>query len=97
MTEGRRIEGRRTEKLRVSTVLLDNLHQPRLQLLNGRNVIRQNTHLSGLGGNVDLDTICYHWLVCRWYFPQNARWAAINVHILRLEDRLWAQKKLALT
>ena len=47
----------RTEKLLGATGLLVDLNQTGLQLLNGWNVVGENTHLSGLGGDVDLDTI----------------------------------------
>lgn len=47
----------RTEELLAAATLFDHLDQTRLQLLNGRNVVREDTHLSGLGGNVDLDDI----------------------------------------
>jgi len=43
--------------LLATTALLNNLHKSWLQLLNGWNVVGENTHLSGLGWNVDLDDI----------------------------------------
>lgn len=46
----------RTEELLGSTTLLNDLHETGLELLNRGNVVGENTHLSGLGGNVDLDT-----------------------------------------
>ena len=49
--------GRRTEELLAATGLLDDLNKTRLQLLNGGNVTSEDTHLSGLGGNVDLDAV----------------------------------------
>ena len=44
----------RTEELLVSARLLNDLHKSRLQLLDGRYVGCQDTHLSRLGGDVDL-------------------------------------------
>ena len=51
------VVGRRTEELLAATGLLDDLNKTRLQLLNGGNVTSEDTHLSGLGGNVDLDAV----------------------------------------
>jgi hypothetical protein len=50
-------ESTREEELLRASGLLDNLNQTRLQLLNGRNVVGEDTHLSRLGGDVDLDDI----------------------------------------
>lgn len=47
----------RTEELLAGTTLLDDLNETGLELLNGGDVVGENTHLSGLGGDVDLDTI----------------------------------------
>ena len=47
----------RTEKLLVGTTLLDYLNETGLELLDGGNVVGEDTHLSGLGGDVDLDTV----------------------------------------
>jgi hypothetical protein len=47
----------RTEELLAATALFDDLNQTRLQLLNRGNVVGEDTHFSGLGGNVDLDDI----------------------------------------
>jgi len=44
-----------TEELLAGTALLNNLNESRLQLLNRRNVVCENTHLSGFSGDVDLD------------------------------------------
>lgn len=49
--------GRRTEKLLAASVLLNNLNQSRLELLNRRDVVGEETHLSRLGGEVDLDDV----------------------------------------
>jgi hypothetical protein len=46
----------RTEKLLAAT-LLDDLDEAGLQLLDRRDVVRENAHLAGLGGDVDLDDI----------------------------------------
>jgi hypothetical protein len=45
----------RTEELFASTRLLNNLHKTWLQLLDGWNVVGEDTHLAGFGGHVDLD------------------------------------------
>jgi hypothetical protein len=47
----------RTEELLGATALLDDLHQTGLQLLNGWDVVGEDTHLSGLGGDVNLDAV----------------------------------------
>lgn len=47
----------RTEELLAAAALLDNLNQTGLELLNRGDVVGENTHLSGLGGKVDLDDI----------------------------------------
>lgn len=47
----------RTEELLGTTALLNNLHQTGLELLNGGNVVREDTHLARLGRDVDLDDI----------------------------------------
>lgn len=49
--------GQRTEELLAAAALLDNLDQAGLQLLNGGDVVGEDTHLSRLGGQVDLDNI----------------------------------------
>lgn len=49
--------GERTEELLGTTSLLDNLDDSGLQLLNGGNVVGQDTHFTGLGGNVDLNDV----------------------------------------
>lgn len=38
--------GKRTEELLAAAALLDNLNQTGLELLNGRDVVGENTHLS---------------------------------------------------
>ena len=47
----------RTEKL-LGTRRLDNLYNTRLQRFDGRNVVGEDAHVTGLGGNVDLNDIC---------------------------------------
>jgi hypothetical protein len=47
----------RTEELLGGTVLLNNLDEARLELLNGGNVVGEDTHLTGGGGDVDLGTV----------------------------------------
>lgn len=47
----------RTEELLAAARLLDDLNETRLQLLDGWNVVGENTHLSGLGWDVDLHTV----------------------------------------
>jgi len=46
-----------TKELLASTGLLDDLNQSRLQLFDGGNGVGENTHLSGLGGDIDLHTV----------------------------------------
>lgn len=47
---------RRTEELLAAGGLLDNLNEAGSQLLNRGNVAGEDTHVTSLGGNVDLDT-----------------------------------------
>ena len=47
---------KRTEKLFAATTLLNDLDQTGLQLFDRRYVLCENTHFSGLGREVDLDT-----------------------------------------
>jgi hypothetical protein len=49
--------GTRTEELLAATTLLEDLDQAGLQLLDGRNVVRKNTHFSRLRRNIDLNDI----------------------------------------
>ncbi len=46
----------RTEKLLAGTALLHDFDKAGLELLDGGNVVGEDTHLSGLSGDVDLDT-----------------------------------------
>ena len=50
-------ESARQEELLVAAGLLDDLNQTRLQLLDGGDVVGENTHVTGLGGKVDLDAV----------------------------------------
>lgn len=45
-----------TEEL-LGTALLDDLDDAGLELLNGGNVVGEDTHLTRLGGDVDLDDV----------------------------------------
>ncbi len=47
----------RTEELLAAAALLNDLDQAGLQLLDGGNVVGEDTHLSGFRGDVDLDDI----------------------------------------
>lgn len=49
--------GEHTEVLLAAAALLDDLDQTGLQLLDGGNVVGEDTHVSRLGGQVDLDDI----------------------------------------
>lgn len=49
--------GRQTEKLLAASALLNDLDQSRLELLDRRDVVGEETHLSRLGGDVDLDDV----------------------------------------
>lgn len=46
-----------TEELLAGAALLQNLDETGLELLNGGNVVGEDTHLTRLGGEVDLDTV----------------------------------------
>jgi hypothetical protein len=47
----------RTEELLAATTLLNDLNETWLQLFDGWDVVGENTHLSGLGGKVNLNNI----------------------------------------
>ena len=47
----------RTEVLLGSTALLDDLDETGVELLDRGNVVGENTHLTGGGGEVDLGTV----------------------------------------
>lgn len=49
--------GQHTEVLLAATALLDDLNQTGLQLLDGGDVVGEDTHVSRLGGQIDLDDI----------------------------------------
>lgn len=53
------LQGRRTrtEELLRLAGLFDDLNYTGSQLLDAGNVAGEDTHVSGLGGNVDLDTV----------------------------------------
>lgn len=55
MSQGTRIG--RTEVLLGGTALLNDLDETGLELLDGGNVVGEDTHLTGGGGNVDLGTV----------------------------------------
>lgn len=55
MSQGARIG--RTEVLLGGTALLKDLDETGLELLDGGNVVGEDTHLTGGGGNVDLGTV----------------------------------------
>lgn len=46
-----------TEELLAGAALLHNLNETGLELLNRGNVVGEDTHLTGFGGDVDLDTV----------------------------------------
>jgi hypothetical protein len=50
-------EVKRTEELLAAGGLLDNLNETGSQLLDGGNVAGEDTHVTSLGGNVDLNTV----------------------------------------
>lgn len=58
---------KRTEELLAAAALLNNLDQAGLQLLDGGDVVGEDTHIPGLGGQVDLDDILrlVEGLLCR--------------------------------
>jgi hypothetical protein len=47
----------RTEVLLAGTALLEDLNETGLELLDGGNVVGEDTHLTGGGGEVDLGTV----------------------------------------
>jgi hypothetical protein len=47
----------RTEELLAGAGLLNDLNETRLELLDGGNVVGEDTHLTGLGGNVHLNAV----------------------------------------
>lgn len=49
--------GERTEELLGAAALLDDLDDAGLELLDRGNVVGEDTHLTGLGGDVDLDDV----------------------------------------
>lgn len=52
-----RRSGSHTEELLALAALLNDLNEARLQLLDGGDVVGENTHLSGRGGDVNLNTV----------------------------------------
>lgn len=46
-----------TEELLAGTAFLHDLNETGLKLLDGGNVVGKDTHLTGLSGDVDLDTV----------------------------------------
>lgn len=50
-------ESTRQEELLVAARLLNDLDQTGLQLLDGGNVVGKDTHITGLGGKVDLNAV----------------------------------------
>lgn len=56
MSRSNRIIGH-TEELLAGTAFLHDLNETGFELLNGGNMVGENTHLTGLGGDVNLDTV----------------------------------------
>ena len=80
---------RRTEELLGATALLNDFNKTGLQLFDGGNVVGEDTHLTGLGGNVDLDTIsrnCNQSMPGKGYIVESAE--DRNVHVGGLEKVL---------
>lgn len=50
-------DAKRTEELLAAGGLLDNLNEAGSQLLDGGNVAGEDTHVTSLGGNVDLNAV----------------------------------------
>lgn len=73
-----------------ATALLNNLHETGLQLLDRGNVVGEDTHLAGLGGNVDLDTISRRIAISQSQGKGNVAVSAEdrNVHVGGLEEVL---------
>lgn len=54
---------KRTEELLAASGLLNNLNEAGSQLLDGGNVASEDTHVTSLGGDVDLDAVGAQMLV----------------------------------
>lgn len=89
-TTNRRFARRRTEELLGATTLLNNLNKAGLQLFDRGNVVGEDTHLTGFGGNVDLDTISRRIAISQCRGKGYVAGAAEdrNVHIGGLEEVL---------
>lgn len=80
-------EAARQEVLLAAAALLEDLNEASLQLLDGRNVVGQDTHLAGFRGKVDLDAASEPSVLARTGGGLGR--ASGDVHVLRLVDRLW--------
>lgn len=91
-----------TEELLAATRLLNDLHEAGLQLLNGWDVLCEDTHLSRFGRNVDLHAIrntlapaCSSNLLddC---IVSSVTFCRVDAHILTLVDCLMRQRQTQL-
>jgi hypothetical protein len=94
-TTNRRFCARRTEELLGATTLLNDLNETGLQLFDRRNVVGKDTHLTRLGGNVDLDTVSRRIAISQSRGKANVVGSPEdrNVHVGRLEEVLYAWNK----
>ena len=76
----------RTEELLASSLLFNNLHKTRLQLLNRWDVAGEDTHFSRLGGDVDLHAAISSVVMILPFLASHA--AKEDLHILGLVDSL---------
>ena len=80
-------ESTRQEELLAAALLFNNLDQTRLQLLDGGDVVGQDTHVTGFRGQVDLDAApCLSSVFARSQCGIFRN--GVDVHILGLVDRL---------
>lgn len=81
---------RLTEELLGATAFLNDLNETGLQLFDRGNVVGEDTHLTGLGGNVDLDTISRRMAISQSRGKGNVAVSAEdrNVHVGGLEEVL---------
>ena len=81
----------RTEVLLAGTALLEDLNETGLELLDGGNVVGEDTHVTGGGGDVDLGTVIaevgQYLGKGRRHRRHGRRWM-LNIHASGLVDSL---------
>lgn len=73
----------RTKVLLGGTTLLDNLDKAGLELLNGGNVVGEDTHLTGGGGDVDLGPVVAKFVSIQGDVGMSARWKVTHTPVER--------------